>query len=73
MEAVQPTPQGDMKVVITPSDYKKVDGINVPHKQTTNTAQGDFTIEIDSIEFNKAIGDDKFKLPAEIQKLVDDK
>ncbi len=67
MAAVQQSPQGPMKIEVYPTDYRDVEGIKVPFKQVTSTPQGEMTIEVDSMEFNKEIDEATFKLPKELQ------
>jgi outer membrane lipoprotein-sorting protein len=45
------------------SDYKDVQGVKVPFTLKRTTSETTFTRKIDSIEFNKPIGDDAFKKP----------
>ena len=65
---------GTMSVVATPSDYKRVDGILIPHKmfhEVINLQKVEIVVE--SVEHNTKISADRFKLPAAVQELVDKK
>ncbi len=55
---------------ITFSNYKKVNGISVPHKVAIDAVEATFEITFDSIEFNVDIPPDRFDLPEEVKVLV---
>jgi len=52
------------------SDYKEVDGILIPHKAKVKVLEQDTIITTESVEHNVEIPEDLFKLPEEIQALV---
>ncbi|MDB4534427.1 hypothetical protein N9242_06090 [Vicingaceae bacterium] len=65
--------QNDKEIEIFPSDFRDVDGIKLPHKQTLYSNNDKlFELKMESISFNEKIDDDKFSLPVEIKKLVKD-
>ena len=72
-DAVQKGAAGEVDIEVFLSDFKKVDGISLPFKQDTKMEQASMVMEVDSIKFNQEINPSEFKLPASIQKLVDDK
>ena len=72
-DAVQKGAAGEIDIEVFLSDFKKVDGISLPFKQDTKMEQASMVMEVDSIKFNQEINPSEFKLPASIQKLVDDK
>lgn len=72
-DATQKGMAGEIDISVILSDFKEVDGITLPFKQVTSMDQADMTMEVDSIKFNEAIKAERFKLPAAIQKLVDEK
>lgn len=74
VELVVETAMGTMSVVVTPSDYKRVDGILISHK-TIQIINGFQKIEfvIETVEHNTEIPAEKFKVPAAVQELLDKK
>ena len=72
-DATQKGAAGEVDISVFLSDFKKVDGISLPFKQDTKMEQASMTMEVESIKFNEEIKADRFKLPASIQKLVDEK
>lgn len=74
MEFQLVTAMGTMSVVATPSDYKRVDGILIPHKINQEIiGLQKVEIVVESVEHNTEIPADRFKLPAAVQELVDKK
>ncbi len=67
------SPMGEIAVQTYLSDYKKVGEVLLPHKskQTVLTQEVDLTFE--KFKVNSGIPADTFKLPEEVQKLVDKK
>lgn len=63
--------QGGQSVETSMKDYRDVNGIKVAHLVDIYTPQMSFTIELETIEYNGEIPDEKFALPPEIQALVD--
>lgn len=53
------------------SDYKQIDGILFPHKAKALLMGTERIMTTESIEHNVKLPPDRFKLPAEIQELVD--
>lgn len=54
------------------SDYKVVEGITLPHKQTVMAPQGEVEMVVDSIKINSELPADTFALPEDVQDLIDD-
>ena len=74
MEFELKTAMGTISVVATPSDYKRVDGILIPHKIIQEVIDlQKLEIVIESVEHNTEIPAERFKLPAAVQELVDKK
>lgn len=74
MEFELTTAMGTISVVATPSDYKRVDGILIPHKINQEIiGLQKVEIVVESVEHNTEIPADRFKLPAAVQELVDKK
>lgn len=68
---VSTTQMGDIPVELIASDYKDFGGIMEPTKVTQKTGPQEFTITLDRVEVNPAIPPERFALPAEVRKLVD--
>ena len=66
-------PMGTIPMENYTGDYKKVDGILLPHQTRVMVMGQQRVMTIESIEHNVKIPKDRFKLPAEIQALVDEK
>jgi hypothetical protein len=64
------TDQGDIKSDIYLTDYKKVDGIMVPHKAKHEGGPLVINIELTSIEHNVDIPAERFALPPDVRKLL---
>ena len=67
------TTQSGQTAETTVKNYKEVDGIKIAHLVEIFTPQMSFTIEIESVEHNTEIPEEKFALPPQIQTLVDAK
>jgi hypothetical protein len=61
---------GELNVEITPSDFRKVEGISMSHKQVVSNEFENGTILVQAIKFNVEIPEDKFALPDEIRELA---
>lgn len=71
MEFELTTAMGTMSVVAMPSDYKRVDGILIPHKIVQEVIDlQKVEIVVESVEHNTEIPADRFKLPAAVQELL---
>lgn len=70
-EMTSESPMGSQKVTSTMSDYKEFDGILMPTRLVQSLDQGTFTVEVVEVKHNVEIEDDRFALPADIQKLAD--
>lgn len=66
-------PMGSMTIQSYLKDYKKVDDILVAHEVTMSVMGMDRILTTQSIEQNIEMPENRFKLPEEIQKLVDGK
>jgi hypothetical protein len=63
-------PMGEVKGSGTPSEYKKVGGILVPHKLQVSGGPLEMSMTFDTVEFNSdAIPKDKLNLPEDVKKL----
>jgi len=68
---VSTTQMGDIPVELIASDYKDFGGILEPAKVTQKAGPQEFTVTLDRVEVNPAIPPERFELPAEVRKLVD--
>lgn len=66
-----PHPMGLLPSQMYASDYKKVDGILLPHTIRQIIAGQEHLIKVNTIEHNVQIPSDWFDLPPEVQALVD--
>lgn len=74
MEFELQTARGRLSVVATPSDYKRVDGILIPHKINQEIiGLQKMEIVIESVDHNTEIPAERFKVPAAVQELLDKK
>ena len=64
-------PMGKMPIEVFSTDYKKVDGILMSHTTRVKVMGQERVLKIESIQHNVDIPADRFKLPDEIQALVD--
>lgn len=66
-------PTGEIPLEIFPEDYRKVDGVLIPFKtiQAIGGGMQRIVLTLESVEHNVDIPDARFKLPPEIQELVD--
>ena len=63
------TPQGELEQESMISDYKKVDGVLVPHKLVQKASNQEIVMTLDKVQFNVDMPADRFALPDEIKKL----
>lgn len=73
LATVQKTPMGDIPSETSFSDYKKFDDILGPTKMAVKAGPQEMQMSIDKIQFNADIPADKFKVPADVQALIDKK
>ncbi len=66
-------PMGEIPVEAFPGDYKKVDGILIPHKVTQKVAVQTIVITMDEIKHNVDLPPDTFKVPDAIKAMVEKK
>lgn len=71
MTTVSSTQMGDIPVELMASDYKDFGGILEPAKVIQKAGPQEFSITLESVEVNPAIPPERFELPADIRKLVD--
>lgn len=55
------------------ADYRKVDGVLIPHRMTMNQMSQEITITVDKIEHNVKLPAERFDLPPELKKKANDK
>ncbi|MBU8922982.1 MAG: hypothetical protein KOO63_14285 [Bacteroidales bacterium] len=73
IEKVTNSPNGSISVVNSLSDYRMVDGVNVPFKmKMVMMGAQEMTVTYESVEFNVEIPEGTFDLPAEIRELLAD-
>jgi hypothetical protein len=70
-EQTQKTPMGDVPVESIPSDYREVDGLQVPHSIEVNVMGQQQIMKVDSVAFNTEVPDSTFDLPEEIKSLLE--
>lgn len=70
-DVVIPHPMGSLPSQMYAGDYKKVDGILLPHTIRQIIAGQEHLIKVNTIEHNVQIPSDWFDLPPEVQALVD--
>ena len=64
-------PMGTIPMENYPSNYKRVDGILLPHQARVVVMGQERVMTVQSIEHNVKLPEDRFKPPAEIRALVD--
>lgn len=67
-DSVIKSPMGELPVVMTFSDYKKVDGILYAHTMIQNIGPAVIETKLLSLEHNVAIPDDAFAVPADLKR-----
>jgi hypothetical protein len=67
---IVPTQMGDIAVEAFPTDYRKEGDILVSHKTSMKLMSQDRVMTITSVEYNAAIPDSVFAIPAAIQELL---
>ncbi len=70
VESIMEHQMGTIPIEVFMSDYKEVDGILFPHKAKAKVLGQERIITTESIKHNVEIPEDMFKLPDEIQALV---
>jgi zinc protease len=61
---------GEATLEIYPSDYKKVDGILIPHKGTHKMKTHEIVVTITEIKQNVSLPPDAFKVPDAVKELI---
>jgi hypothetical protein len=64
------TAMGEIKTEAFLSDYKKVDGLLIPHRLRQLVAGQEIVITLDTIEQNAKLPENRFDLPEDIKKLA---
>jgi zinc protease len=69
------SPMGALNIETYLADYKDVNGILMPHRITQKFVDNgmEMQVEMSEIKINPELGDDAFKVPADIQKMIDKK
>jgi photosynthetic reaction center cytochrome c subunit len=57
------TPLGQNPTEIDYADYREQDGVKTPFRWTVARSSGSFTIQIEQMQQNLPIGEDKFAKP----------
>jgi hypothetical protein len=65
------TAMGELPVEAVVVDYKKVDGLVVPATARNKVAFNEMVVTVEKVEHNVKVPEDRFKLPEDVQKLVD--
>ena len=71
MVSTEKTQMGDVPIEVTMSDYKKVDGILMPHKIRQKVLTQEIVITFEKIEQNVKVPANRFALPDDIKKLAE--
>jgi hypothetical protein len=69
-KVLMPSPMGEVPIVATVDEYRKVDGIQTPVKISNNMGAVTMIMNFSTIKFNDAIPEAMFALPPEIDALV---
>ncbi len=67
------SPMGDIEVEMYPSDYKKVDGVLIPHKVTQKMLTQEIVIVMTDIKHNVDLPADTFQIPDAAKALLEKK
>jgi outer membrane lipoprotein-sorting protein len=70
IDAISETPMGELAIEIIHKDYKKVDGVMVPHQLINNAAGQTTTMKITEVKNNVEIPKSTFEPPEEIKSLL---
>jgi hypothetical protein len=65
------SPMGRIPLESYPGDFQEVDGTLVAHKVTVKVMGQERIMTIKSVEYNAELPPDRFKLPPEVQEIVD--
>jgi hypothetical protein len=71
MDVVVKLPQGPLPAVVRFDDYKKVDGVLIPHKITQRSLGLDQILTVDTIECNVDIPAERFAPPEPVKALLE--
>jgi hypothetical protein len=71
LEFVVESPQGKERLVVLFSDHRKVNGIVHPFTARIQTGGAEAVMTVDRIEYNVAVPEERFALPADVQRLAD--
>ena len=70
IEMTMMTQMGEIPMVMLPTDYRKVDGVQIAFKATIQVMQQERIITTESIDHNVDLSADRFALPAQIAAMV---
>ena len=65
-----PTPMGELPMEAAISDYRAVGGVKVPHKVIQKVMTQEVTLEVEKIEINVKIPEDRFDPPEDVRALI---
>ena len=71
IEITAESPAGALTALIKQSDYRKVDGLLMPHRSETDVAGAKRVLTIHSVEHDVDLPADRFTPPADVQKLIE--
>jgi hypothetical protein len=71
LTSTEKTQLGEIPTEVTVSDYKKVDGLLIPHTMRQKALTQVILITFDKIEHNAKLPEDRFAIPEDIKKLAD--
>ncbi|MEO8026719.1 MAG: hypothetical protein ABI823_09595 [Bryobacteraceae bacterium] len=65
------SPMGEIPVEFLTTDYREFGGLLMPGKVIQKAAGTEFTITLDSVRINEALGPERFEPPADVKALLD--
>jgi hypothetical protein len=71
MVSKEKTQFGEVPTEAIVSEYKKVDGVLIPHKVRQKVLTQEIIMTLEKVDHATAIPDDRFKLPEDVRKLAD--
>ena len=69
-DSVVSTEMGEIPIESFSSDYRKVDGVMIPHKEVVKVGAVEQTLVFDKIETNVKMAEKRFAVPQEIKDLI---
>lgn len=73
IETTEPLAMGKVKVTVVMKDYKKVDGVMLPHRMEMTQMGQEFAIELENIKQNVELDENAFAFPDDVKKLIERK